>query len=163
MERQVSPNMFGPPDRQADLSSLRLWGNEPPHGVEPQILAQARTHCRVASGQQPVRKKGVVVIDGTPARAVTGTVRLPRQADRAGMTFNSLRTLSWPNVGNSLEAPLRISGLRDAVRHIRRSRDGFGTAAHRIRRTGRSEAHDGQAETTPSPVGEAETPTSDHR
>jgi hypothetical protein len=119
-------------------------------GAEPQILAQARTHCRVASGQQPVRKKGVVVgevvIDGTPARAVTGTVRLPRQADRAGMTFNSLRTLSWPNVGNSLEAPLRISGLRDAVR-----------------RTERSEAHDGQAETTPSPVGEAETPTSDHR
>jgi hypothetical protein len=143
--------MFGPPDRQADLSSLRLWGNEPPHrGAEPQILAQARTHCRVASGQQPVRKKGVVVgevvIDGTPARAVTGTVRLPRQADRAGMTFNSLRTLSWPNVGNSLEAPLRISGLRDAVR-----------------RTERSEAHDGQAETTPSPVGDAETPTSDHR
>ncbi len=41
---------------------------------------------------------------------------------------------------------LRISGLRDAVR-----------------RTERSEAHDGQAETTPSPVGEAETPTSDHR
>lgn len=115
-------------------------------GAEPQILAQARTHCRVASGQQPVQKKGVVVIDGTPARAVTGTVRLPRQADRAGMTFNSLRTLSWPNVGNSLEAPLRISGLRDAVR-----------------RTGRSEAHDGQAETTPSPVGDAETPTSDHR
>jgi hypothetical protein len=115
-------------------------------GAEPQILAQARTHCRVASGQQPVRKKGVVVIDGTPARAVTGTVRLPRQADRAGMTFNSLRTLSWPNVGNSLEAPLRISGLRDAVR-----------------RTERSEAHDGQAETTPSPVGDAETPTSDHR
>ena len=119
-------------------------------GAEPQILAQARTHCRVALGQQPVRKKGVVVggvvIDGTPARAVTGTVRLPRQADRAGMTFNSLRTLSWPNVGNSLEAPLRISGLRDAVR-----------------RTERSEAHDGQAETTPSPVGEAETPTSDHR
>ncbi|HEY6809798.1 MAG TPA: hypothetical protein VIZ70_01610 [Propionibacteriaceae bacterium] len=42
----------------------------------------------MASGQQPVRKKGVVVgevvIDGTPARAVTGTVRLPRQADRAG-------------------------------------------------------------------------------
>jgi hypothetical protein len=115
-------------------------------GAEPQILAQARTHCRVASGQQPVRKKGEVVIDGTPARAVTGTVRLPRQADRAGMTFNSLRTLSWPNVGNSLEAPLRISGLRDAVR-----------------RTERSEAHDGQAETTPSPVGDAETPTSDHR
>jgi hypothetical protein len=142
--------MFGPPDRRADLSSLRLWGNEPPHGVEPQILAQARTHCRVASGQQPVRKKGVVVgevvIDNTPARAVTGTVRLPRQADRAGMTFNSLRSLSWPNVGNSLEAPLRISGLRDAVR-----------------RTERSEAHDGQAETTPSPVGDAETPTSDHR
>ena len=89
---------------------------------------------------------GEVVIDGTPARSVTGTVRLPRQADRAGMTFNSLRTLSWPNVGNSLEAPLRISGLRDAVR-----------------RTERSEAHDGQAETTPSPVGDAETPTSDHR
>ena len=89
---------------------------------------------------------GEVVIDGTPARAVTGTVRLPRQADRAGMTFNSLRTLSWPNVGNSLEAPLRISGLRDAVR-----------------RTERSGAHDGQAETTPSPVGDAETPTSDHR
>jgi hypothetical protein len=118
-------------------------------GAEPQILAQARTHCRVASGQQPVRKKGVVVgevvIDGTPARAVTGTVRLPRQADRR-MTFNSSRTLSWPNVGNSLEAPLRISGLRDAVR-----------------RTERSEANDGQAETTPSPVGDAETPTSDHR
>jgi hypothetical protein len=137
MERQVSPNMFGPHDRQADLSSLRLWGNEPPHGAEPQILAQARTHCRVASGQQPVRKKGVVVgevvIDGTPARAVTGTVRLPRQADRAGMTFNSLRTLSWPNVGNSLEAPLRISGLRDAVRRIRRSRDGFGTAGPTLR------------------------------
>ena len=89
---------------------------------------------------------GEVVIDGTPARAVTGTVRLPRQADRAGMTFNSLRTLSWPNVGNSLEAPLRIGGLRDADR-----------------RTERTEAHDGQAETTPSPVGDAETPTSDHR
>jgi hypothetical protein len=119
-------------------------------GAEPQILAQARTHCRVAPGQQSVQKKGVVVgevvIDGAPARAATGTVRLPRQADRAGMTFNSLRTLSWPNVGNSLEAPLRISGLRDAVR-----------------RTERSEAHDGQAETTPSPFGNAETPTSDHR
>jgi hypothetical protein len=135
--------MFGPPDRQADLSSLRLWGNEPPHGgAEPQILAQARTHCRVASRQQPVRKKGVVVgevvIDGTPARAVTGTVRLPRQADRAGMTFNSLRTLSWPNVGNSLEAPLRISGLRDAVRRIRRSRDEFGTAGPTLRHSSRS-------------------------
>ena len=103
----------------------------------------------MASGQQPVRKKGVVVgevvIDGTPARAVTGTVRLPRQADRAGMTFNSLWTLSWPNVGNS-------------PRHLanQRSQDA-------VRRTERSEAHDGQAETTPSPVGDAETPTSDHR
>ena len=65
---------------------------------------------------------GEVVIDGTPARAVTGTVRLPRQADRAGMTFNSLRTLSWPNVGNSLSGhPCRISGLQDAVRRTERS------------------------------------------
>jgi hypothetical protein len=131
--RQVSPNMFGPPDRRADLSSLRLWGNEPPHGVEPQILAQARTHCRVASGQQPVRKKGVVVIDGTPARAVTGTVRLPRQADRAGMTFNSLRTLSWPNVGNSLEAcESAVSGTQSGISEDR----GTGSVPPRIESEG---------------------------
>jgi hypothetical protein len=147
MERQVSPNMFGPPDRQADLSSLRLWGNEPPHGGLNHRFS-LRRGLTVAWHQDssPFGRREWWVIDGTPARAVTGTVRLPRQADRAGMTFNSLRTLSWPNVGNSLEAPLRISGLRDAVR-----------------RTERSEAHDGQAETTPSPVGDAETPTSDHR
>jgi hypothetical protein len=134
--------MFGPPDRQADLSSFKAMRQRAsPRGAEPQILAQARTHCRVASGQQPVGKKGVVVgeevIDGTRARAVTGTVRLPRQADQAGMTFNSLRTLSWPNVGNSLEAPSRISGRRDAVRRIRRSRDGFGTAGATLRHTSR--------------------------
>ena len=130
--------MFGPPDRRADLSSLRLWGNEPPHGGLNHRFS-LRRGLTVAWHQ-----------DSSPfgrrewwwrwhsGKAVTGTVRLPRQADWAGMTFNSLRTLSWPNVGNSLEAPLRISGLRDAVRRTRRSRDGFGTAGPTLRHSSRS-------------------------
>ena len=93
----------------------------------------------MASGQQPVGRRGVVVgevvIDGTPARAVTGTVRLPRQADRAGMTFNSLR-------GRSAGRTLRIS-----PRHLANQRSQGRSPADRAARpmTARRRPHHHQS------------------
>ena len=76
-------------------------------------------------------------IDGTPV-AVTGTVRLPRQADRAGMPFNltdAQLAERWQPLGRH-PCESAVSGTQSG--RIRRSRDGFGTAGPTLRHASRS-------------------------